>query len=353
MSKGIVFLMRELSGYFVSSVQHWKKNFNGNVWVVYWPANQDAPFQWEMNEEIVWMEKKNFFSEIQPTTFWPNIQQVFVAGWGDEAYNEVVQQYPIPGKTLLFDTQWKPSWKMYLGRFWLYLNNVRYFDSAWVPGDRQRALAKKLFFKSNRIFDHFYVGDQSLFENKSQPIAKHGDALHIVFAGRLIPEKGILPLIHSFIQAMQANPDWNGHLHVCGTGPLSQDCPEHPRITYHGFVQPKDLAVLFQSMDVFVLPSTYEPWGVVVHEAAFAGLAIMVSDAVGSGDAFVETGKNGWVFSNDDFPKWMEQLRQYQCMTQEEKSAMSKHSIQLAKSVVLDTWALMANQILSLPPCAE
>jgi glycosyltransferase involved in cell wall biosynthesis len=215
-----------------------------------------------------------------------------------------------------------------------------------VPGNRQRALAFKFFFKSNQIFEHFYVGDQLLFD---QPRLKRSDndtTLNIVFAGRLIHEKGILPLIQRFIETLEDNPSLDWYLHICGTGPLTADCPLHQNVIYHGFVQPKELAVIFQKMDLFVLPSLYEPWGVVVHEAAFAGLPLLVSDAVGAADAFVENDKNGWVFNQGDLSAIIHGIRRFSQLSPELRQSMSDHSKMLARLVVLDSWSLAANKII-------
>jgi len=39
-----------------------------------------------------------------------------------------------------------------------------------------------------------------------------------------------------------------------------------------GFVQPSDLPNIFAQAGVFILPSRYEPWGVVIGEALASGL---------------------------------------------------------------------------------
>jgi glycosyltransferase involved in cell wall biosynthesis len=346
MSRNVVFLVRELSGYFVSCIQFWKKNYDGHVWVVYWPTNQDAPFLWSMDSTIHWIEKTDFLETSNQAFFWQNVQHVFVSGWSDKDYNAVVKGRYNFTRTILFDTQWNPSWKMQLGRFWLYFKIVRYFNSVWVPGKRQRALAEKLFFKSHQIFEYIYVGDQFLFDQPKVRDPKDDTNLNIVFAGRLIHEKGILPFIYRFIETIEDNPSLEWNLHICGTGPLANDCPRHHRIIYHGFVQPMELAVIFRKMDLFVLPSLYEPWGVVVHEAAFAGLPLLVSDAVGAADAFVENDKNGWVFDQSDLSAIIHGIKRFSHLPPEQRQAMSNHSKMLARLVVLDSWSLVANKII-------
>ncbi len=49
-----------------------------------------------------------------------------------------------------------------------------------------------------------------------------------------------------------------------------------------GFVNQAELPSYYQSADVFVLPSQFEPWGLVVNEAMAAGVLPVVSDRVGA-----------------------------------------------------------------------
>jgi glycosyltransferase involved in cell wall biosynthesis len=48
---------------------------------------------------------------------------------------------------------------------------------------------------------------------------------------------------------------------------------------------------------VFILPSRYDGWGVVVNQALGAGLPIICSDAVGAGLDLVEQNVNGLRFA--------------------------------------------------------
>ena len=47
--------------------------------------------------------------------------------------------------------------------------------------------------------------------------------------------------------------------------------------------------------DALILPSIYEPWGLVVNEAMLAGLPVLVSDICGCSLDLVEEGKNGYI----------------------------------------------------------
>jgi glycosyltransferase involved in cell wall biosynthesis len=72
------------------------------------------------------------------------------------------------------------------------------------------------------------------------------------------------------------------------------------RIEYTGFQAPDDLPQFFARADVFVLPSRYDGWGVVVNQALGAGLPIICSDMVGAGRDLVEEEANGLRFPTGD-----------------------------------------------------
>jgi len=67
---------------------------------------------------------------------------------------------------------------------------------------------------------------------------------------------------------------------------------------------------LLVSSDVFVLASHSEAWGLVVNEAALAGLPLVVSDAVGAAPDLVIPGANGLVFPAGDTQRLYELLRE-------------------------------------------
>jgi glycosyltransferase involved in cell wall biosynthesis len=49
-------------------------------------------------------------------------------------------------------------------------------------------------------------------------------------------------------------------------------------------VQPEQLAGRFRQARFFVLPSRWEAWGLVVHEAALSGCGLVLSDHIGSAE---------------------------------------------------------------------
>ena len=118
-----------------------------------------------------------------------------------------------------------------------------------------------------------------------------------LFCGQMIRRKGIDLLLAAFDRLVEGGAD--ASLLLVGR---EAELPEvlstvgsaaRARIRYEGFQPPERLAHYFSVSDVFVLPSRYDGWGVVINQALGAGLPIISSDAAGAGQDFVENGTNG------------------------------------------------------------
>jgi len=92
------------------------------------------------------------------------------------------------------------------------------------------------------------------------------------------------------------------YLLFVGDGPLKQPLERlagvhnGTSIRFLGFKNQTELPAFYDLCDVFVLPSRFEPWGLVVNEAMNAGKPVIVSDRVGAGADLVGHADNGWVF---------------------------------------------------------
>ena len=68
-----------------------------------------------------------------------------------------------------------------------------------------------------------------------------------------------------------------------------------------GFRNQSELAAwAYVCMDVFVLPSRSETWGLVLNEAMLFQLPVIASSMVGATEDLIDTGKNGFVFDVGD-----------------------------------------------------
>lgn len=126
--------------------------------------------------------------------------------------------------------------------------------------------------------------------------------LVLVFSGKLVPRKDPLTLLRA-VAAMR-HRDRTVVL-ILGNGELRAALTEFAqanalRVHFAGFVNQQELPKFYAAGDVLVLPSTYEPRGLVVNEAMASGLMPVVSDRCGCiGDLAID-GDNALVFPAGD-----------------------------------------------------
>jgi len=165
------------------------------------------------------------------------------------------------------------------------------FSIALPSGKLQTAVFKALDYKGViietqgvGIFNKSKVRKENKSSSNSEP--------KYIYVGRLIAIKNLKFLIDVFNKI-------NKPLTIVGSGILEADLKKqaNSNIRFTGFVNNNEVNKLYESNDVFILPSISEPWGLVVEEAIYYGLPVLVSDAVGCQEEMVLKAKTGIVFS--------------------------------------------------------
>jgi poly(glycerol-phosphate) alpha-glucosyltransferase len=124
------------------------------------------------------------------------------------------------------------------------------------------------------------------------------EEVRFLFCGQLISRKGVDVLLQAFDRLVDKG--YPVRLLLVGRrAELDQmlsmvSMEAKNRISYEGFFDPKRLSDIYSQAHVFVLPSRYDGWGVVVNQALGAGLPVICTDAVGAGYDLVEEGVNGY-----------------------------------------------------------
>jgi glycosyltransferase involved in cell wall biosynthesis len=118
------------------------------------------------------------------------------------------------------------------------------------------------------------------------------DAAEILFAGRLIREKGLYELLDAFAD-VRAGRDC--HLTIAGEGPESEGLRARASelavatdVSFTGHLSEDELASLYRDADVFVLPSYSEGLPTVLLEAMSYGLPIVTTRIRGAADHLTE-----------------------------------------------------------------
>lgn len=126
--------------------------------------------------------------------------------------------------------------------------------------------------------------------------------MRFVYVGRLIECKNIDFMIRAFLVYHQKYA--NSELHIVGKGTLDEMLKNRyascGSIFWDGPKYGNDLLDVYRQNHVLVLPSTYEPWGLVVNEAMSAGMPVLVSNEVGAHYDLVDGNDTGFVFDAYD-----------------------------------------------------
>ncbi|HEY2670806.1 MAG TPA: glycosyltransferase family 4 protein [Rugosimonospora sp.] len=125
----------------------------------------------------------------------------------------------------------------------------------------------------------------------------------IGFAGRLVYEKGVQDLVHALPELSDRHPGLR--VVIAGDGPHKGELQSEihrlrldGRVNFAGFVG-DDLPATFAASDAVVVPSIYEPFGMVALEAAAAGAPLAVSRTGGLAE-IVQPGVTGVTFPAKD-----------------------------------------------------
>jgi glycosyltransferase involved in cell wall biosynthesis len=177
---------------------------------------------------------------------------------------------------------------------------IRSSDSYVVPGPSAAAYLEALGARRERISLAPNTVDTAFWSADDGTERKAGEGeVVLLYSGRLVPSKG---LDLAFTALTQSRLAGRATLLVAGDGPARRElegtAPAGAR--FLGVQSPTQLRSLYRSADMLVFPSRYDPWGLVVNEAACASLAAVASDGAGATRDLIRDGENGLVVRAGD-----------------------------------------------------
>ena len=193
---------------------------------------------------------------------------------------------------------------------------LRTMGAAMVTGTLARRYVESFGIPADAVFVVANTPDVAHFRDAAAGLAPERDAIRsrlgvagklvILFAGRLLEEKGLRVLFDAYGIAQTKRGDLA--LLIVGDGRRRKEYEavverkQLAGVHFLGFRAQAELPEIYAASDVFVLPSLVEPWGVVVNEAMASGLPIVVSNQVGASADLVIEGENGFVVPAADAP---------------------------------------------------
>ena len=221
-------------------------------------ALKDVNAHWEYSENISETWLKSVEDDI--SIFSPDV--VFVCGWSRKLPTFIAKSKKLTyiPMVLMFDMPWEWSFRKIAARFALW-RRLRRFGIAYVPGKSTAKYARWLGFSRNNIVEGEYSINFAKFykgQNDQRVSVRNG----FLYIGRKSQEKGLDILQNAYKEYRCRGGNWE--------------------LIIPDFVEPADIPAVMNKHSCLILPSRWEPWGVVVLEAKAAGMKVIVSDKVGA-----------------------------------------------------------------------
>jgi len=202
-------------------------------------------------------------------------------------------------------------WKLRFKR-WLVRRIFSLASAILVSSSGGVEYLKSLGFSSDHIFLVPTAVDNDWWTEQAAKVDRQvardawkipAEATVALFCAKLQRWKGPMDLLEAFARTEAPN----SYLVFAGDGPershLERRATElglADRVRFLGFLNQSQLPSAYCSADLFILPSLFEPFGLVVNEAMLCGLPVAVSDRVGAKFDLVRPDENGYVFPAGD-----------------------------------------------------
>lgn len=307
----VLFHVYNISGYLIACLEELSKY--AEIVVIETPCKGIE--KGSLFKQVRWIDRNCIDSpadiDVVLGDFRPDV--FFCGGWADKVcvgYARLLHKRGVK-TVLLADTPWQAKVRQFIhclySRFYL----TRIFDYAWVAGAPQERYMRYLGFPINRVRCGYYCADTRKFApigvERVKRFSEEGSWPHVfLYVGRYVAVKNMRRMERAFIKAIEQMPETDWKLRCIGSGDLWGERTTHTKIEHLGYKRPDEIQTYLGSAGCFVLPSTYEPWGVVVHEAALMGLPLLCSDKVQAATRFMRPSSdglgcvNGYLFDPED-----------------------------------------------------
>lgn len=218
---------------------------------------------------------------------------IVLCGWIYWPYTRLIRSPSLHGVRAIMgmDSPWRGTLTQRLGRLRL-ASTLERCDMVVTAGERSSIYARRLGVPEQRLRTGYYGFDYAMFSRVARSRTPASWARKFLFVGRYVEQKdlGTLSAAYARYRQMVSDP-WE--LTCCGHGPDARLIANQPGVSDLGFKQPSELPAIFADHGAFVMASHFEPWGVVIAEAAGSGLPLLCTTACGAALDLVRPYYNG------------------------------------------------------------
>jgi glycosyltransferase involved in cell wall biosynthesis len=199
---------------------------------------------------------------------------------------------------LAMDTPWLGALRQRVGR-WRLGHIIDRVSAVITAGSKSAEYARRLGAPVHQIHKGLYGFDRVPLDGVAQRRLAGPWPRRFLFVGRYVDQKD-LPLLVAAYREYRRQVDDPWELTCCGSGPEAHVLQGVDGLTDIGFTQPHAMAGVLAGHGAFVIASKFEPWGVVLAEAAASGMPVIATSACGASDDVVRTYYNGLIVGAGD-----------------------------------------------------
>lgn len=339
----VVFLWAEASGYMGACWRALAARPNVELHIIY----PEQIFSWQANRfhhELEGLSSERFAAHAPDIERWlieavarqrPDV--VVICGWIYWPYTRVVRSPRLSHVRMVMgmDSPWRGTLNQRLARFRLGPTISR-CDAVITAGERSVAYARRLAVPEHKIHTGYYGFDYARFgaiaHTRTTPWPRQ-----FLFIGRYVAQKDLATLAAAYARYRELVDDPWG-LTCCGDGRDAGLIKDRPGLTDIGFKPPAELPEVLRRHGAFVMASHFEPWGVVIAEAAASGLPLLCTTACGAALDLLRPYYNGLTAAPRDvegLARGMRWIHQHES----ELPLMGARSHAIAEAFSAESWA--------------
>jgi glycosyltransferase involved in cell wall biosynthesis len=342
LQNSILLVWDRIGDYHIARKRALEESFTGKVYSADLAAN-DHIYGWETISEkthfplsqkaIHSKDLKKRISRLKTLVEEKQITHLAIAGYGRKDYRFIIKLGKRMGcKILVFSESWYKSFKVKEAYKKYFIR--RYIDHLFVSGERASDYySNYLKIEKSKITKGYSVVDNPHFIEKAK-IQKKEKVLLCV--ARFSEEKNLIRLIEAF---KESSISTNWKLKIIGGGPLFERLKQvsTSQILLIQWLNYDALPEQYHKSSAFILPSIFEPWGLVVNEAMVAGLPVLFSEELGClPDLYCN---NGFRFNPHSHQSMVESLNKLHAATDEELERWGENSKERINEFTCKHWA--------------
>lgn len=342
MALKVVFCWSDISGYMAACWRALNQLSDINIFVIAFQARTETAFADQLMQGIpcrlLNLQERQDVDLIKDLVLAESPDVIVLCGWLHQPYRQLafIPEFTKTGLVMTMDTPWWGTWKQHIAR-WFLRSYLKRMDVFVVAGERSWQYAFRLGVESADIQHGVYGIDYDSWFPLWEERIKQDWPRSFLFVGRYVPVKAVDVLVEAYqIYRSQVSNPWT--LVCCGQGELEAKLQGQPGIENRGFLQPREMSLVWQSAGAFILPSRFDPWPLALVEAAAAGLPIICTDVCGSSVEVIRPWYNGLIIPKENptaLAKAMLTLHEHDSNL----ATWGKRSQQLASPYAVDIWA--------------